>query len=126
MDQYLTGGTVTLGFLIIIVFLIVLAILWFILPFAIFGIKGILREILREIKKENQVTNDNILKMTQELKTLRWEGKFAANREPTNAIVNETPKEKVPEKAEEKSDGEIDIKTEEIIQKKSLRNGGIL
>jgi ABC-type Na+ efflux pump permease subunit len=44
----------TLGFLAIL-FLIGLAILWFLLPFAIFGTKDILSHILAEQKRTNEL-----------------------------------------------------------------------
>ena len=39
---------------IIVLFLIVLAILWFLLPFAIFGTKNKLDQLIHEAKKTNQ------------------------------------------------------------------------
>lgn len=51
MDQYgLLSGT--LG-LVILFFLIVLAILWLLVPFAIFGIKGLLRDLIQEQRRTN-------------------------------------------------------------------------
>ena len=47
MDVF--GTTTALGAL-ILVFLIVLAILWFLLPFAVFGVKPLLAEILLELQ----------------------------------------------------------------------------
>jgi len=41
--------------LVIIIFLLILAILWFILPFAIFGIKPKLDKILEELDKTNRL-----------------------------------------------------------------------
>lgn len=43
---------------IVIIFLIILSILWFLLPFAVFGIKGKLDEIIEEKKKTNQLLKD--------------------------------------------------------------------
>jgi hypothetical protein len=47
---YMFGGMST----ILLIFLFVLAVLWFILPFAIFGTKGKLDELIAETKKTNQ------------------------------------------------------------------------
>ena len=44
-----------IAILAIVVFLIVLTIAWIILPFALFGIKPILREILDELRNSNDV-----------------------------------------------------------------------
>ena len=41
------------AWLLIVLFLIALAILWLLLPFALFGTKPLLREILAEVKKAN-------------------------------------------------------------------------
>ena len=43
----------TLGTLIVL-FLVVLAILWTVLPFAVFGIKPLLREVLAELRALNR------------------------------------------------------------------------
>lgn len=51
-------GIVSLGVLAWL-FLIVLAILWIALPFAVFGIKGRLDSILKELKKLN-AANDKL------------------------------------------------------------------
>jgi len=50
MNELLSGG-VGLG---IALFLLVLAILWFLLPFAIFGTKDKLSELIAETKKTNE------------------------------------------------------------------------
>ncbi len=41
-------------YLIVVLFLFVLAILWFLLPFAIFGTKDKLSELIAETKKTNE------------------------------------------------------------------------
>ena len=41
--------------IIVICFLVVLAILWFFLPFAIFGIDSKMKELLRETRKTNEL-----------------------------------------------------------------------
>lgn len=41
-------------YLIVVIFLFVLAILWFLLPFAIFGTKDKLSELIAENKKTNE------------------------------------------------------------------------
>ena len=51
--------------IIIVLFLVVLAILWFILPFAIFGTKDKLDELIRETKK----TNDHLVRLRSDLNT---------------------------------------------------------
>ena len=48
MEQTLGGM-----YILVVLFLIVLAILWFILPFAIFGTKGKLDELIRETRRTN-------------------------------------------------------------------------
>jgi hypothetical protein len=48
MEQFTSGF-----FVVIWLFLFVLAILWFLLPFAIFGTKDKLDELINEIKKSN-------------------------------------------------------------------------
>lgn len=51
MDPYgLFGGT--LG-LILVLFFLLLAILWLLVPFAVFGIKGLLRDLIREQQRTN-------------------------------------------------------------------------
>ncbi|MHA2940323.1 hypothetical protein ACXJY6_18775 [Vibrio sp. RC27] len=50
MDELLGGG---FG-LVVFLFLFVLAILWFLLPFAIFGTKDKLSELIAESKKTNE------------------------------------------------------------------------
>ena len=49
MDQTL-GGL----YLVIVLFLLVLAVLWFFLPFAIFGTKDKLNELIRETRRTNK------------------------------------------------------------------------
>lgn len=41
------------GWLALAVFLIVLAVLWLLVPFALFGIKPILRDMLTEMRRQN-------------------------------------------------------------------------
>ena len=55
----------TLGglYLFVVLFLLVLAVLWFFLPFAIFGTKDKLNELIREAKK----TNEELEKLRAEL-----------------------------------------------------------
>lgn len=43
--DHMFGGVIGL---LVLVFLFVLAVLWFVLPFAIFGVKGLLRELIAE------------------------------------------------------------------------------
>lgn len=51
-DTSLFAGGI--GFLFVL-FLLVLAILWFLLPFAVFGIKDLLKELIRELKASRSV-----------------------------------------------------------------------
>jgi flagellar basal body-associated protein FliL len=41
-----------------IIFLLVLAVLWFLLPFAVFGIKPKIDEVLAEVKQTNNILKD--------------------------------------------------------------------
>jgi len=50
MTETYTG----LGF-ITVMFLVTLAILWFLLPFAIFGTKDLLQQLIKETKETNQL-----------------------------------------------------------------------
>lgn len=51
MDSQALAG---LGGLLVI-FLMVLAVLWFFLPFAVFGIKDLLQQLINETKKNNEL-----------------------------------------------------------------------
>lgn len=51
---------------ILILFLLVLAVLWFLLPFAIFGTKDILKDIQRESEKTNDLLSELISKLDTE------------------------------------------------------------
>lgn len=44
--------------LIAFLFLFILAILWFFLPFAIFGMKGLISELINETKKTNKLLEE--------------------------------------------------------------------
>ena len=50
-------------YLFVIIFLFILAVLWFFLPFAIFGTKDKLNELIRETRK----TNEEIAKLREEI-----------------------------------------------------------
>ena len=63
MNELLGGSA---GILIVL-FLVVLAILWFLLPFAIFGTKDKLSELISESKR----TNDELKAIREELTNLR-------------------------------------------------------
>ena len=63
MSELMTGG---IG-LVVILFLFVLAVLWFLLPFAIFGTKDKLAEIIQETKK----TNAELARISSELAASR-------------------------------------------------------
>lgn len=43
------------GYLFLTVFLFIVAVLWFLIPFAIFGIKGLLKEIIYEQRRTNEL-----------------------------------------------------------------------
>lgn len=51
MDSLAVGGGI--GYLLVALFLLVLAILWFLLPFAVFGIKGRLDLLVQEVQQSN-------------------------------------------------------------------------
>ena len=69
MNEFLGGG---FG-LVVIVFLFILAVLWFLLPFAIFGTKDKLTELIAESKK----TNELLIDLRSEVSVLK------ANDDPT-------------------------------------------
>lgn len=75
MGDAMFGGV--LG-LILFVFLLVLGILWFLLPFAVFGVKPLLQRIVQT----NQENADAIRKLTAEVWELRSQGQRRAS-EPT-------------------------------------------
>ncbi|MCH7681141.1 hypothetical protein IID10_17550 [candidate division KSB1 bacterium] len=52
------GKTWPILSVLVIIFLVVLAILWFILPFAIFGIKPLLNKLLAELEETNQYLSE--------------------------------------------------------------------
>ena len=52
------GQTLGILYVVVIIFLVVLAILWFILPFAIFGIKPLLNKLLAELEETNQYLSE--------------------------------------------------------------------
>ncbi len=52
------GQTFGILYVLVIIFLVVLAILWFILPFAIFGIKPLLNKLLAELEETNQYLSE--------------------------------------------------------------------
>jgi ABC-type Na+ efflux pump permease subunit len=43
------------GYLVVTVFLFIVAVLWFLIPFAIFGIKGLLKEMIAEQRLTNEM-----------------------------------------------------------------------
>lgn len=61
---------------VVFLFLLVLAVLWFLLPFAIFGTKDRLKLILDELKK----INTELLKINAELAARRSEAASAPRR----------------------------------------------
>ena len=56
------GEVSTMIWLVVIIFLFVLAVLWFLLPFAVFGVKKLLTELIAEQRK----TNALLLKAVQQ------------------------------------------------------------
>lgn len=54
------GAVGGIGMMIIMIFVVVLAILWFILPFAVFGLKSRMDRILTEIRQTNDLLNENV------------------------------------------------------------------
>lgn len=61
MDQTTTYDTLHLVFGL---FVILLGILWILIPFAVFGIKGLLRDLLREVRRNNEL-QDQIVSETR-------------------------------------------------------------
>jgi hypothetical protein len=60
LDEFTTSMITVIGFLFFTLF-IILILLWVILPFSIFGIKGLIREVI----EEQQKTNKLIIKLLQ-------------------------------------------------------------
>ena len=61
MDQTTTYNTL---YLIFGFFIILLSLLWVLIPFAVFGIKGLLRDLLREVRRNNEL-QDQIVSETR-------------------------------------------------------------
>jgi len=70
MTDVFGGFTIAIG-----MFLFVLAILWFILPFAIFGTKGILRASLAEQRKQTKLLEILVAQKTGRVDVQVTEGK---------------------------------------------------
>ncbi len=68
--------------LILLVFLFILAVLWFLLPFAIFGTKDKLSALI----EESQKTNTELARITAELSAMRTD--LAQRRPPQDAQGN--------------------------------------
>jgi hypothetical protein len=73
-DLSILSGTFGLG---VIFFLIVLAILWFVLPFAIFGMKPILR---KQIENQYLIVNE-LRELRQEFRQFRIDTKDSGSEE---------------------------------------------
>jgi hypothetical protein len=71
--HWMSDGVGLVGFL----FLLVLAVLWFLLPFAIFGTKDRLKLIIDELKK----INTELVKINTELAARRSEDASALRRD---------------------------------------------
>ncbi len=54
LDDYATSMIAVIGFFFFIL-LIILILLWVILPFSIFGMKGLVREVIEEQQKTNKL-----------------------------------------------------------------------
>ncbi len=54
MGSFMTGG---FG-IVVVLFLFVLAVLWFLLPFAVFGIKGLAKSLIAEQQITNKLLSD--------------------------------------------------------------------
>ena len=54
LDDYTTSMIAVIGFFFFIL-LIILILLWVILPFSIFGMKGLVREVIEEQQKTNKL-----------------------------------------------------------------------
>jgi hypothetical protein len=67
MDALVAGG------LLYVLFAIVLAIVWLVLPFAVIGIKPLLRELISETRKTNAALERSL--------AVAWEQGFQAARE---------------------------------------------
>jgi hypothetical protein len=64
-------GEISDGIVVVVVlFLFVLAILWFLLPFAIFGTKDKLSELIAETKKTNEQLSERLVRLTAYLASL--------------------------------------------------------
>jgi hypothetical protein len=61
VDQTATYNTL---YLIFGFFIILLSLLWVLIPFAVFGIKGLLRDLLREVRRNNEL-QDQIVSETR-------------------------------------------------------------
>jgi len=64
-------------------FALILAILWILVPFAIFGIKGLLRDILREQRRANELKE---FELTPAQESYAASNEVAAEPEPTGTI----------------------------------------
>ena len=89
----MNGATATFGglYLVVVLFLVFLAILWFILPFAIFGTKPKLDAVLHELKKSNAQ-----LEALPERIAAAIAAKSASRLEPTVTVPNESYHKKKP------------------------------
>jgi hypothetical protein len=54
MEMGALGGLMVIVWL----FLFILAVLWFLMPFAVFGTKGVLKELIAEQKKTNRLLEE--------------------------------------------------------------------
>ncbi len=54
MDSFMAGG---FG-VVVVLFFFVLAVLWFLLPFAVFGIKGLAKSLIAEQQITNKLLSD--------------------------------------------------------------------
>jgi len=61
-------------YILLIIFLLILAILWFILPFAIFGIKPLLNKLLAELEETNRYLSKLVEEQREENDTNQEQG----------------------------------------------------
>lgn len=65
-----------------VIFLIVLAVLWFLLPFAVFGVKDLLQQMLYETKKTNE-----LLAQLQKIAPLESPRHYTTHQDKTDDVI---------------------------------------
>lgn len=79
VNQYMTGAVGGVVVVVVALFILLLAVLWFCLPFAVFGIKPLLREVLAQ----QRITNEY-------LQNLAVTGKATSDR-PGRVVLSRVP-----------------------------------